>query len=147
VSENGTTAVLAQADAGGAGAPVPSAPPPTGPRMPKRTLWVALPERTPGGEVAYPGFKVRVWVNFPARFAEQLKSGTEEEKSETLRRIVVAHNGWLDDEGEPFPPADSPDFYKQLPQELATLILYSIMEAMQSFPNSLLRTRQASTGI
>jgi hypothetical protein len=147
VDDNGTVSTLLPAGAR-PDTPTPRPPggpdPVAGPRMPKRTLWVDLPETTPDGDVAYPGFKVRVWVNFPARFAEQLKTGTEEEKAGVLRRIIVEHNGWCDDEGHPFPAADDPAFYQELPQELASLILYSIVEAMNRFPNSLLRMRAPS---
>lgn len=136
----GTTGAVVNAPAP-PGTPAPAA---VGPRLPKRTLWVDLPERTPDGDVAYPGFKVRVWVNFPARLAEQLKTGTEEEKADVLRRIIVEHNGWCDDEGSPFPAADDPAFYQQIPTELAVLIVVSIQEAMVRFPNSLLPTRAPS---
>ena len=140
MGENGTVAVMLP----GAGPGQPPGQP--GPRMPRRTLWVDLPEKAPDGSDAYPGFKVRVWVNFPARFAEQLKVGTAEEKAAVLRRIVLEHNGWCDDEGTPFAPADDPAFYEQIPTELAVLIVVAIQEAMVRFPNSLLPTRPASAG-
>ena len=138
MSENGVVVLPGDVTAH-AGAPAAA-----GPRMPRRTLWVDLPERTPEGEEAYPGFKVRVWVNFPSRFAEQLKTGNEEEKSEVLRKIVVEHNGWCDEEGTPFPAATDPEFYRQIPTELAVLIVVAIQEAMVRFPNSLLPTRPLS---
>jgi hypothetical protein len=113
--------------------------------MPKRTLWVDLPEKAPDGSDAYPGFKLRVWVNFPSRLAEDLKAGsTPEATAAALRRIVLEHNGWCDDEGNPFPPADAPDFYESLPQELGLLIALAINEAMARFPNSLVPRRPIS---
>lgn len=136
MSENGVA--LAPTEPPIAGHPLP------GPRMPRRTLWLNLPETAPDGSEAYPGFKVRVWVNFPARLAEDLKTGTEDEKAAVLRRIVLEHNGWCDDEGNPFPPAGDPEFYRAIPTELAVLVVVAIQEGMSSFPNSLLATRRLS---
>jgi hypothetical protein len=140
-----TNGALAAA-AAEAGPPATGASGQPGPRMPKRTLWVDLPATTPEGEVAYPGFRVRVWVNFPARIADQIKDGTEDDRRAALRQIVLEHNGWCDDEGTPFAPADDPAFYNALPQELASLIVVTVIEAMSRFPNSLLATRRSSAG-
>lgn len=96
-----------------------AAPPPTpaaGPRIPRREVWVDLTE-------AYPDFKVRLWINYPKRLLDELSSEDNERIKAALCQIVLEHNGWLDFDGQPFPPASDPSFWDQIPDELAGVVV------------------------
>ena len=131
-----------------------------GPRIPRRELWLDVPE--------YPGFRAKMWANHPQRLARDLQSKDVERIASALSAIVLEHNGWCDEEGDPYPPAgelreiaesvteDGPDgapitrtvnrieypFYEAIPTELAVLLIVLINEAATTLPNSLLRTRR-----
>ncbi len=87
----------------------------TGPRLPRREAWVDVPE--------YEGFRVRLWTNYPRRVLDQLASQEPEEVLTALRTVVLEHNGWLDFDGQPFPPASEALFWEQIPDELAGALL------------------------
>lgn len=113
--------------------PVPA----SGPRIPRREVEVTLPPE-------YPGFTFRLWVNFPARLADDLNQrgeGDAEEKqarmSAALSKVVLSHNGWLDDEGNPIPQPSDPVFWEIIPTELAAVIIACINRQIVVLPNSL----------
>ena len=131
-----------------------------GPRIPRRELWLDVPE--------YPGFRVRMWANYPQRLARDLQSKDAALIGAALSQIVIEHNGWCDEEGNPYPPAserrvaiesvaeDGPDgesitrtvnrveypFFDAIPTELAVVLVVLVNEAAATLPNSLLRTRR-----
>lgn len=100
------------------------------PRIRRRETWVPLP-----GE--YDGFEVRVWVNAPSRLWNQLTEGDEQDALDALQEIVLEHNGWLDFEGEPYPPASDPAFWEAIPTELAAVVLAAAQQEIQRLPNSM----------
>ena len=113
-------------------------PPPTGPQIQRREKWVDLPEQE------YPGFKVQVWVNAPSKLWPMLSSGEEAEAQAAAKQLVIAHNGWLDFEGQPFPPPSETSFWEEIPTELAACILAGIQAEMQKLPNSMAPRRRRS---
>lgn len=90
---------------------------PAGPRMMRREVWVDI------DEAAYPGFKAKLWVNYPRRLIADLRSGDPELQKAALAQQVVAHNGWVDYDGTEFPPADVPAFWDAIPDELAAVLI------------------------
>lgn len=128
--------------------------PVVGPRLPRREVWVDLPEE-------YPGFKFKMWVNAPQRVWNTIASAakvsplvddatpeqivahaaaaaaTTAAVTAALQKIVLEHNGWLDDEGQPFPPASDAAFWEAIPTELGGVVMASAQLAMGDLPNSL----------
>lgn len=103
-----------------------------GPQIKRRERWVKLPEE-------YEGFEFQVWVNAPAKFwTTAVSPDTEEpERVEALSKIVIAHNGWLDFDGEPFPQPNEAGFWEAIPTELAACVIASVQNEMTRLPNSL----------
>lgn len=116
-------------------APLPgqngTAPSPQGPRLPRREVWEDLPED------AYPGFRVKLWANFPKRLEGDLASGDQARVAVALQQIVCAHNNWCDEDGTPFPPASEAAFWDAVPTELAATVVALISRALTRLPNSL----------
>jgi hypothetical protein len=122
-SVNGVSAVEAAA------APQPDAIEHSGPRIPRRLVWVDVPE--------YDGFRAKVWCNYPKRLALELASEDQERIYAALGQLVLEHNGWLDDQGEPFPPADTRAFWDAVPNELALMLMrVATVDAASLLPNS-----------
>lgn len=109
----------------------------TGPQIKRRTAWVALPDE-------YEGFEVEIWVNAPTRLWTQLGSGEEAEALEAMQRIVIGHNGWLDFDGNPYPPADDSKLWEEVPTELAAVVLAIAQAEITKLPNSLAPTNRRS---
>lgn len=109
----------------------------TGPQIKRREAWVELPQE-------YEGFKFRVWLNAPTRLWNDLNNGDEATALESLKQLVLEHNGWLDFEGQPYPPPDTGDFWEQIPTELAACILTAAQTEMQKLPNSMAPQRRRS---
>ena len=105
-------------------------------RIPRREVEVALPPE-------YPGFTYRLWVNFPSRLNDEINSGDQGRIVAALRRIVLAHNGWQDDEGGLLPQPTEAEFWERIPTELAAVIVATINAEIVKLPNSL-RPRRAS---
>lgn len=140
-------------------------PAPAGPRAPRRELWLDLPPE-------YPGFKVRLWVNYPARYMTVVQNGGQPDTLARLReledadgaeaaekraalqeqalaesramlgQIVLEHNGWCDADGTPYPPPTSPDFWEDISTELAAAILALLQAETMKLPSSLMKTRR-----
>ena len=120
-----------------------------GPQIKRRETWVDLPDE-------YEGFKFKVWVNAPARVWNELNPATSDETSDedaaareataqaALRQIVLEHNGWLDFDGQPFPPADDPAFWETIPTELAACVLVAARVEMGKLPNSIAPQKRRS---
>lgn len=113
-------------------------PAPTGPRVQRREAWVDLPD-------AYAGFRARIWVNAPGRILNDLLTNGDDEEAIKEKRaqkaasqVVLEHNGWLDFDGNPYPPASDPEFWDAIPLELTTTLLFVIRLEMNKLPNSLI---------
>lgn len=107
----------------------------------------------------FPGFQVRLWLGFSQedwetltevpQFSEdmtreeikQRREESEERKRTVLRKIVRAHNGWREENGDPFPDALDTDFYRRIPTRLASVILSCIQTQVYAPPKSRQQTR------
>lgn len=112
-------------------------PPPAGPMAPHRVEWVDLPE--------YPGFKMKIWVNYPQATFDALFAtgeGSAEASNEASKEIFIEHNGWRDHKGTPYPPMSDPaEFWSAIPNELGGLMVAVLRKQAGVLPNSLLPTR------
>jgi hypothetical protein len=125
-----------QADAGSNGT-VPPAMIPMGPVAPHRTRWVDIPE--------YPGFKMRVWVNYTQAKFNDIFASDDDTSSAASREIFIEHNGWRQEDGTPFPPMSEPlKFWDACSNELAALLIGVLRDEAAKLPNSLLRPRGTS---
>lgn len=98
--------------------------------IPKREVWLDVPE--------YPTWKVLIWVNYPQRLNLELASGEAARVSAAVRQIVIAHNGWIGEDGEPYPvEIDSDEFWKAIPDELAAVLGVLVLTAKFILPKSL----------
>ncbi len=110
---------------------------PVGPQIPRREAWLDVPE--------YPGFKLKLWLNYPRRLLDTLSEGDEAAKRDALLRIVLEHNGWRDEEGQPYPLASSPEFYAAIPTELAiVVVLLAVDEVTTVLPKWMAEKRRRS---
>lgn len=102
--------------------------------MPRRIEWVDVEP------AEYPEFKARVWVNFPQKLSLEINSGDNERASVAMRAIVLEHNGWLDEDGEPYPAAGEAGFWDAIPLRLAVLTIARVRAVTTELPNSLAPT-------
>lgn len=109
---------------------------PPSPRIPRRDIWQDVPE--------YPGFRIKVWCNAPHRLFAELRSGDNGRIAEALTQLACEHNGWLDYDGAPYPPAHTVEFWLAIPTELASTLIQVAQAAASELPNSLARMRGAS---
>lgn len=107
------------------------------PQIKRREAWVALPAE-------YDGFEVKVWLNAPSRLWTALGGGDEADTKEALTTLVMEHNGWLDYDGNEYPPANTPEFWDEIPTELAACVLVAAQAEMQRLPNSMAPVRRRS---
>ncbi len=105
-------------------------PAPAGPRIPRREAWIDLPSE-------YPGFRLRVWLNAPASAWNDLTSGDEARMQSALVRVVLEHNGWVDFDDVPYPPASDATLWDLLPTELIAVMITAVQNEMQKLPNSM----------
>lgn len=110
---------------------------PSGPRVPRRERWVDMPE-----EYGDAGFKVKMWVNYPNWLGAEIASDDQDKAKEALSKIVVQHNGWLDEDGVAYPSSSDPDFWDKIPNELAMSIIALIGQEIGKLPNSLIASRR-----
>lgn len=106
-------------------------------KMAKRTAWVDLPGRDEDGQEAYPGFKVKIWVNYPSGLIQEVRSGDSERAKTALKKIVLEHNGWGDIEGNEFPEAQTDEFWEAIPNELAAAVITLVQMEATKLPNYL----------
>ena len=104
-------------------------------RLPRREIWLDVPE--------YEAFKIKVWANYPERVRKGLWSDDTAELQAALLEVVREHNGWGDEEGNPYPAAGTAEFWDALPNELAaTVIVLARHEAPRVLPFSLASKRR-----
>lgn len=99
---------------------------------PRREDWVDMPSE-------YPGFKLRIWKNHPAYLVEDLPKQSNHEAKAVLKRIVLEHNGWGDEEGYVLPQPDDDEFWRRISNEQLAMILVVVQRAAVTLPNSMLR--------
>lgn len=107
---------------------------PRGPRIPRIEEWVTLPE-------PYQDFKMLVWVNYPQRLLTDLRS--VEDVLRAGQQVLLAHNGWQDDDGE-LPPPHERAFWDRLPEHLLMAAWAVIRNTAQTPPNLPPPTRRRS---
>lgn len=104
-------------------------------RLPHREVWLDVP--------GYEGFKVKMWANYPQRLLDDLTGADVPAMEAALLRVVLEHNGWGNEEGEPFPPANEAAFWDAIPTELAAILLVlATQEVVSHYPNSLFAKRR-----
>jgi hypothetical protein len=108
---------------------------PSGPRLPRREAWIELPPE-------YPDFRVKVWVNYPRRFNDEIRSGDQQRTTEVLRQVVLEHNGWSDVDGTPFPAPTTAEFWDAIPDELLLVVVNLLVQEMGKLGTSI-QTRSA----
>lgn len=116
------------------GPPADAAPP----RVQRREAVVDLP-------APYLGFQATIWVNFPSYLLNraQDESLTADERRAALGAIVLAHNGWQDEAGTPYPPPSEPAFWDAIPNELGLMLITKVNEEVSRVPNSMVRASRA----
>lgn len=107
-----------------------------GPRIPRRERWITLDEES------YPGLQALVWLNPPSRLVGNLQAMSEEEQRATLSRVILAHNGWLDEDGALVPPSTDPAFWETISTELGALLVARWTDELLQLPNSRRARRQ-----
>lgn len=100
------------------------------PRVKRKQIWVEL-----SGD--YEGFMFLLWVNAPSKLWADVRSGNEELAQEAATKIILEHNGWEDFDGEPYPGASIPEFWEEIPTELAACVLAAAQVEIQRLPNSI----------
>jgi hypothetical protein len=104
--------------------------PVSGPRAVRRVTWLDLDSEW------YPGFQLKVWLN-PSHMQKRLsETGDAERVSELIKFITLEHNGWCDEDGEPYPPANTPAFWEAIPADLGVRIVTAINAELTNLPNS-----------
>ena len=96
----------------------------------RRVRWISL-----GDDEIYPGFEMKVWVN-PSHIAKRMAEWGDEAGIQFFKLVVLEHNGWADEDGQPYPPVSDPAFFDALPQEMGNLMSAAIKEAFSAVPNS-----------
>lgn len=66
-------------------------------------------------------------------------AAAQERRLSALRQIVVKHNDWVMWNGTPYPPADSDDFWRAIPDELAAAIIVIMRKEANRLPSGLAR--------
>lgn len=108
---------------------------PAGPRVPRRENAVELPS-------PYEGFVITVWANYPGRLTAELESNDLARIQAAMAEIVVRHNGWLDEDGQPYPPASDPTFWEVIPPELLGIVMMTATQEASRLPTSLAARRR-----
>ncbi len=109
----------------------------SGPRIQRREAWVELPNE-------YEGFKFKIWVNAPTKLWLDIGSGDEVVAAAAAQKLVLDTNGWLDFDGQPYPPPSNPAFWEEIPTELAGCVFAAAQKEMGRLPNLIAPQRRRS---
>lgn len=109
----------------------------TAPQIQRREKWIDLPEE-------YAGFRIKVWLNAPTKVWMGLTNKKEKKAQEAAKQIVLEHNGWLDFDGEPYPPPSEEAFWEDIPTELAASVFAAANAEMSDLPNSIATRKRRS---
>lgn len=101
------------------------------PQVKRRTKWLDLPQDE------YEDFQIEIWVTAPTRLWMDLASGDEEKVNAAAAQLVLSHNGWLDFDGNEYPPPSDPKFWEDIPTELAACVFAVAKAEMERLPNSI----------
>jgi hypothetical protein len=96
------------------------------PKSRKLYKWVDVPD--------YEDFQFYAYINFPQRLLLDIQSGEDERSKAALRTIILEHNEWEDEEGNPYPPAQSEGFWEAIPTHLAIRIIRAINLEISAAP-------------
>jgi hypothetical protein len=109
----------------------------------KKTAWMDMPDD-------YSGMKIRVWVNYPNDFDQEISSRDPDKLRNIVKQIFLEHNGWVTpDEVEaaarenrtprPMPQPTTDEFWQLIPNELAGAVLLLLNRETMKLPNSLIQ--------
>lgn len=87
-------------------------------KMPRRIVEIALPE-------PYQDFSITAWLNFPRSVKDDFNSNVEGRVRAALMQIVVGHD-LVDYDGRPYPPADDPAFWTEIPNDTGLVIVAAV---------------------
>lgn len=104
-----------------------------GVKIPRRVVWIKLPE-------PYSELQLKVWLNFPRRFREELSEATTEDGIRAvLMKIVLEHNGWLDEDDagdeSTLPQPSSPEFWSRISDEVFAVFMLILKREIDNIPN------------
>ncbi len=102
------------------------------PQIQRRETWLELPA------TEYPDFRIKIWANAPTKLWLEIGSGNEKRAQVAAQKLVIEHNGWLDFDGNEYPPPSETAFWEDIPTELAACIFALAQGEMQKLPNSLM---------
>jgi hypothetical protein len=83
---------------------------------------------------------MHVWTNYPYRIWKALQGLAEAGGLDAaLQATVIEHDGWLDDEGNPLPPAHTPGFWwlDQVSPELVGVVIATLLDVPRQYPKGL----------
>lgn len=66
----------------------------------------------------------------------------ERDLMDTLGKIIISHNGWVDYDGTPLPPPSEPGFYAKIPTEVLGAMIALMQENQKKLPGSLRKKRR-----
>lgn len=121
--------------------PTPINQPRPGPRMPGRSdVTISM-----AGAYGEARMRMKIWKNYPHKLATMIASNDEDQTVAALCQIILWHNDWCDEDGEPLPQLRPPRlgskegdddfedakaafyaFWDRIPQELAFAISTAI---------------------
>ena len=117
----------------------------------RKSTWMEMPDE-------YAGMKVRVWVNYPNDFDNQMSSKDSKIIRDAAKQIFLEHNGWVTPEEyelaqkenrtpRPMPQPTTDEFWELVPNELAGALLLLLNRETLKLPNSLMKkNRSLMTG-
>lgn len=112
---------------------------PPGPRIPRKQEWFTMPDEY--GQTD-PPMRVKLWVTYPRRLIDDIRSGDPERQRPALRQIVLAHNDWVNEDGESLPPADTEEFWEQVPDIIAGALVAMITVEVGKVAASVMRRQR-----
>jgi hypothetical protein len=134
------------------------APGPSPLQRPRIERWVDVPD--------YPGYRVKLWINYDRRLAEALNAPLPDPPAEdatadeqtaydaqvqargeameaAVKQIVLGHNGWPDEDGNVLPQPQDEAFWERLDQHLAAVLAVLILTEPGKPPASMLPRRRS----
>lgn len=108
------------------------------PRAKRRESWVEIPEEF--GE----GMHFRMWLSYPTGYRAELLGAetTEARKLQILHEVILEHNGWCDEQGQPYPPAESDAFWRVISEELGGVLIALLIDEPSNAPLALVARKR-----
>jgi hypothetical protein len=104
--------------------------PAAGRRSRPKTVWLPIEDSY------YPDFEFEAKINYTQELENDIRSADEDRIAKALAKIVLRHNDWHNDEGEPYPQPDDPKFWQMIPSELLATMLALVRLEANRLPNS-----------